>query len=39
MPKISPKPKPETMYAVGYRRTDIDKPQIAIVNSWIDRPT
>lgn len=24
------------MHAVGYRRSDLDKPQIAIVNSWTD---
>lgn len=24
------------MHAVGYRRTDLDKPQIAVVNSWTD---
>ena len=24
------------MHAVGYRRSDLDKPQIAVVNSWTD---
>ena len=24
------------MHSVGYRRTDLDKPQIAVVNSWTD---
>ena len=24
------------MHASGYRRTDLDKPQIAVVNSWTD---
>ena len=24
------------MHSCGYRRTDIDKPQIAVVNSWTD---
>jgi len=24
------------MHAVGFRRTDLDKPQIAVVNSWTD---
>ena len=24
------------MHAVGYRRTDLDKPQIAVVNSWTE---
>ena len=24
------------MHAVGYRRSDLDKPQVAVVNSWTD---
>ncbi len=24
------------MHSVGYRREDLDKPQIAVVNSWTD---